>query len=87
MTVFLDTNILIYAVENPPVFGADALARLGSLRSASDNFMVSDLTRMECVLGPLAAGDTVLEAQSARSSPPPACRSCRSPGQSATEQR
>src|SRR5919198_3901412 len=63
MIVFLDTNIVIYAVENPPTFGARALARLGALRSAGDSFMVSDLTRMECLVGPLAAGDTTLEGQ------------------------
>jgi predicted nucleic acid-binding protein len=63
MIVFLDTNIVIYAVEDPPVFGAKALARLGALRGAGDAFMVSDLTRMESLVGPLAAGDTALEAQ------------------------
>ncbi len=63
MIVFLDSNIVIYAVENPPVFGAMALARLGMMRSAGDSFMVSDLTRMECLVGPLAAADTALEAQ------------------------
>jgi hypothetical protein len=30
MIVFLDTNIVIYAVENPPVFGARATARLAA---------------------------------------------------------
>ncbi len=63
MSVFLDSNIVIYAVENPPVFGAKALARLSALRSAGDSFLVSDLTRMECLVGPLAAGDAALEAQ------------------------
>jgi predicted nucleic acid-binding protein len=63
MIVFLDSNIVIYAVENPPTFGALALARLGALRSAGDSFMVSDLTRMECLVGPLRSGDTALEAQ------------------------
>jgi predicted nucleic acid-binding protein len=60
MIVFLDTNIVIYAVENPPTFGALALARLGALRSAGDSFMISDLTRMECLVGPLRSGDTTL---------------------------
>jgi predicted nucleic acid-binding protein len=30
MIVFLDTNIVIYAVENPPLLGTRALARLGT---------------------------------------------------------
>jgi predicted nucleic acid-binding protein len=63
MIVFLDTNVVIYAVEDPPVFGARATARLGALRGAGDSFMVSDLTRMECLVGPLRSGDTALEAQ------------------------
>jgi uncharacterized protein len=63
MIVFLDTNIVIYAVENPPTFGARATARLGALRAAGDSFMVSDLIRMECLVGPLRSGNAALEAQ------------------------
>jgi predicted nucleic acid-binding protein len=63
MIVFLDSNIVIYAVENPPTFGARATARLGASRAAGDSFMVSDLTRMECLVGPLRSADARLEAQ------------------------
>jgi uncharacterized protein len=63
MIVFLDTNIVIYAVENPPTFGARATARLGALRAAGDSFMVSNLIRMECLVGPLRSGNAALEAQ------------------------
>jgi hypothetical protein len=61
--VFLDTNIVIYVVENPPAFWARATAHLGALRAAGESFMVSDLTRMECLVGPLRSGNVTLEGQ------------------------
>lgn len=61
MIVYLDSNIAIYAVENPPVWGVKALARLTTLRAAGDTFMISDLTRMGCLVGPLKTGSTVAE--------------------------
>jgi len=63
MIVFLDSNIVIYAVENPPSFGSRATAQLGALRASGHTFLISDLTRMECLVGPLRSGDGVLEAQ------------------------
>ncbi len=63
MSVYLDTNIVIYAVENPPGFGSRATTHLATIRSQGDSFMVSDLTRMECLVGPLKLGDRALEAQ------------------------
>jgi predicted nucleic acid-binding protein len=61
MIVFLDTNIVIYAVEQPPVLGPKAMARLTALRARGDSFMVSDLVRMECLVGPLQSGNRVLQ--------------------------
>jgi predicted nucleic acid-binding protein len=61
MIVYLDTNIVIYAVENPPTWGARALAHLTSLRSAGTAIMVSDLTRMESLVGPFKSGDKAVE--------------------------
>lgn len=61
MIVFLDTNIVIYAVEQPPVLGPKAMARLTDLRSNGDVFMISDLVRMECLVGPLQSGNLVLQ--------------------------
>jgi predicted nucleic acid-binding protein len=61
MIVYLDTNIAIYAVENPPIWGAKALAKLTSLRASGDTFMVSDLTRMECLAGPLKTRNVAVE--------------------------
>ena len=47
MILYLDTNIVIYAVENPSVLGAKANARLTAARTVGDVFMISDLVRME----------------------------------------
>jgi len=57
--IFLDTNIVIYFVEQMPDWGALAAARVNSLRSAGDQMAVSDLVRMECHVGPLLDGDAV----------------------------
>ena len=56
MILFLDTNVVIYAVENPLVFGPKASARLAMARTAGDAFMISDLVRMETMVGPLKHG-------------------------------
>ena len=62
MIVYLDTNIIIYAIEAPPTFGIRAQVWIASARAAGDSFMLSDLTRMECLVGPLRSGDAVLAA-------------------------
>jgi predicted nucleic acid-binding protein len=61
MIVFLDTNSVIYAVENPPSWGPKASGRLAALRTGGDSFMISDLTRMECLVGPLRTADATTE--------------------------
>lgn len=61
MILFLDTNVVIYAVENPLVLGSKALARILAARSAGDTFMISDLVRMEALVGPLKRGNALLE--------------------------
>jgi hypothetical protein len=50
MIVYLDTNIVIYAVEQNPVFGPKAQTRLATARLAGDTLMISDLTRMSAWL-------------------------------------
>ena len=62
MILFLDTNIVIYAVEGNPVFGAKVSLRLAAAQMAGDSFMVSDLTRMEALVGPLKSNNTTVEA-------------------------
>ena len=59
MLIYLDTNIVIYAVENPAVFGVQALARLKAI-SATDRIALSELTRMECCNYPLRQSDFAL---------------------------
>lgn len=62
MIVYLDTNIVIYTVEQIPSFGPKARTRLATARAAGDILMISDLTRMECLVGPLKSGDAAVEA-------------------------
>jgi predicted nucleic acid-binding protein len=62
MILFLDTNVVIYVVEGNLTFAPKALTRLAAAQSAGDTFMVSDLTRMECLVGPLKSGDTAVQA-------------------------
>ena len=61
MILFLDTNVVIYAVENPGFLGPKANARLIAGRTVGDRFMISDLVRMESLVGPLKNGDANLE--------------------------
>ncbi len=63
MIIFLDTNVVIYAVELHPVFGTPAQTRLSAAVAAGDSLMISDLVRMECLVGPLKAGNAGLEKQ------------------------
>lgn len=61
--VFLDTNIVIYVIEQPPTWGARAAARIKTLRDAGDTFVVSELVRMECRVHPLSQNDQTTLAQ------------------------
>lgn len=60
MLIYLDANIVIYLVEDSPGWGPRATARITALRANEDEFAVSDLTRLECRVQPLAANDTSL---------------------------
>jgi len=62
MIVYLDSNIVIYTVEQNPIFSPKARTRLTTARAAGDSLMISDLTRMECLVGPLKSGDAAVEA-------------------------
>jgi predicted nucleic acid-binding protein len=62
MIVCLDTNVVIYLVEKKPVWGPKAEARLTALQTAGDEVALCDATRLECLLKPLATGDTGAEA-------------------------
>lgn len=60
MRIYLDTNIVIYAVQDPSGYGTQAAARLARARGVGDDFAVSDLVRMECRVKPLKTGDAKL---------------------------
>ncbi len=49
MIVFLDSNVVVYFVERPAVWGQKASTRIAASRSGGDRFAISDLVRMECL--------------------------------------
>src|SRR5262249_62307460 len=57
MLIYLDSNIVIYFIEQPGNFGPRAAARIARIRANRDRMIVSDLTRRECLIHPLRAGD------------------------------
>ncbi len=63
MLVYLDSNVIIYLIEQPRRFGPQASARIAVLAAAGDRIVVSDLTRLECRANAVAAGDEVTLAQ------------------------
>jgi predicted nucleic acid-binding protein len=58
MRIYLDANVVIYAVENTAILGAKAIARIQAADGSSDVLVISDLTRLECRCQPMARGDT-----------------------------
>jgi uncharacterized protein len=58
--VFLDTNLVIYFIEQPPIWGAKTTARIAALLASDERLAINDLVRMECQVGPLKAGDHLL---------------------------
>ncbi len=61
--VFLDTNAVIYLIEQPAGLGSKTKARVNVLLASGERLAVSDLVRMECQVGPLKVNDQVLLAQ------------------------
>ena len=58
MLVFLDSNIVIYLIEQTADWGSLALTRVEAILDAGDEMVVSDLVRMECRVRPLAIDDS-----------------------------
>jgi predicted nucleic acid-binding protein len=58
--ICLDTNCVIYLIENNPFWGPKVIARLATAKTAGDTLAVCDLARSECLVGPLRIGDTAL---------------------------
>jgi predicted nucleic acid-binding protein len=63
MLVYLDSMIVIYAIEGPQPFKTRVEARLNGLRLAGDQPVVSDLTALECRLKPIRLGRTATLAE------------------------
>jgi len=57
MKVCLDANCVIYLVEKNPVWAPKLVSRLAVARAAGDALAVSDLARLECLIGPLRDPD------------------------------
>jgi predicted nucleic acid-binding protein len=60
MIVYLDTCIVIYAVEGLPPFRGRAQAHIAALQTTGHSFAISDLTRLECLVAPLGTGNGAL---------------------------
>lgn len=57
MIVYLDANIVIFLVEQHPLWGPKVEARITQLRAGGDQVAVSDAHRLECLVGPLILND------------------------------
>jgi len=51
--VFLDANIVIYYIEQPPIWGLKATTRITELIAFGNSLAITELIRMECLVGPL----------------------------------
>jgi predicted nucleic acid-binding protein len=60
MIAYLDANCVIYLVEANPTWGPKVGVRVARLRAAGGEIAVSDLTRTECLAGPLGKGDAAV---------------------------
>lgn len=57
--IYLDTCLLIYAIEDDPVYAGRTRAALAA--ASAQSFAVSSLVRMECLIKPLRSGDLMLQ--------------------------
>jgi uncharacterized protein len=62
MLIGLDSNCVIYFVENHPIWGLKVATWLAVARAAGHQFAVSELARAECLVGPYRKGDQRAEA-------------------------
>jgi hypothetical protein len=51
---------VIYFIEMNPIWEPKITAQLTALLASGDLLAISDLTRLECQVGPLMTGDTLL---------------------------
>ena len=62
MLIYLDTVIIIYAIEGKAPFKARAMNRLAAAKAAGDDLATSHLTRGECLVKPVRTSDQLLVA-------------------------
>jgi predicted nucleic acid-binding protein len=62
MIVYLDANVIIYLVEKIPAWGPKGASRIRRLRAAGDGVAVSDISRLECLVGPFTTGNAAVAA-------------------------
>lgn len=60
MIICLDSSCIISLVENDPNWGLKVASRIAVLRNAGAAIATSDLSRSECLVGPLMSGDAGL---------------------------
>ena len=60
MMVYLNANFVIYFIEMNPVWGPKVTAHLTAWLANGNQLAISDLTRLECQVAPLMAGNTML---------------------------
>jgi hypothetical protein len=63
MLAYCDSMILVYYMEHIGTWQVRAASRLAAMRAAGDEVVVSDLTRLECRVVPIRAGDSALLAK------------------------
>ena len=56
--IYLDSCLLVYAIEDDPVFGAATRQRLAE--TGVSQLAISPLVRLECLVGPMKTGDRAL---------------------------
>src|SRR5260370_21019957 len=57
MLYYLDTNVVIYAMEGHPLLQQRARNHVAALEAAGHRFVVSELTWTECLVFPLRTGN------------------------------
>jgi len=57
--IYVDACLLIYAFEDHPRHGAAVRERLAA--AAADSLAISPLVQLECLVGPMRAGNLVLQ--------------------------
>ncbi len=63
MLRYIDSVIVIYFLERADALHARAAGWLAGFQAAGDHLAITDLSRLECRVGPLKSGDTLLLAK------------------------